>query len=125
MMQHVIGRTQCTVTLLFSFSYGGWVGVWTLSSKVIEKKPRDAETLLPLLLHRMGWQKAFTLSKRAKGCHLVTDEILAQIRPGLQDVQVSGGLLCVAYLTYYDLIQDWNAIPFHVSHSTTVLSSVF
>lgn len=37
----------------------------------------------------MGWQKTFTLSKRAKGCHLVTDEILSQIRPGLQDVQAS------------------------------------
>ncbi|KIP11423.1 hypothetical protein PHLGIDRAFT_27908 [Phlebiopsis gigantea 11061_1 CR5-6] len=36
----------------------------------------------------MGWQKTFTLSRRAKGCHLVTDEILSQVGPGLQDVQV-------------------------------------
>jgi len=36
----------------------------------------------------MGWQKSFTLSKRAKGCHLVTEEIVNHIRPGLQDVQI-------------------------------------
>jgi secondary thiamine-phosphate synthase enzyme len=36
----------------------------------------------------MGWQKTFMLSKKAKGCYLVTDEILNQIRPGLQDVQI-------------------------------------
>jgi len=36
----------------------------------------------------MGWQKTFTLSKRAKGCHLVTEEIINHIRPGLQDVQI-------------------------------------
>jgi len=36
----------------------------------------------------MGWQKTFMLSKRAKGCHLVTDEILNQISLGLQDVQI-------------------------------------
>lgn len=38
---------------------------------------------------KMGWQKTFTLARRAKGCHLVTDEILSQITPGLQNVQVS------------------------------------
>ncbi|PCH33768.1 hypothetical protein WOLCODRAFT_22231 [Wolfiporia cocos MD-104 SS10] len=36
----------------------------------------------------MGWQKTFTLGRRTKGCHLVTDEVLAQIQPGLKDVQV-------------------------------------
>ncbi|KAH8120299.1 hypothetical protein DFH11DRAFT_1559373 [Phellopilus nigrolimitatus] len=36
----------------------------------------------------MPWQKEFTLSKRPKGCHLVTDEVLAHIRPGLQDVKI-------------------------------------
>ncbi|KAF8898642.1 hypothetical protein BD779DRAFT_1431809 [Infundibulicybe gibba] len=35
----------------------------------------------------MGWQKTFVLSQRSKGCHLVTDEVLAHIQPGLQDVQ--------------------------------------
>ncbi|KAK7064157.1 hypothetical protein R3P38DRAFT_2822782 [Favolaschia claudopus] len=35
----------------------------------------------------MGWQKEFTLERRAKGCHLVTDEILKHIQPGLKDVQ--------------------------------------
>ena len=38
----------------------------------------------------MGWQKTFTLSKRDKGCHLITDEVLGQIDPGLKDVQVRG-----------------------------------
>ena len=36
----------------------------------------------------MGWQKTFTLEKRSKGCHLVTDEVLRQIEPGLRGVQV-------------------------------------
>ena len=37
----------------------------------------------------MGWQKTFTLARRSKGCHLVTDEVLTQIEPGLRGVQVS------------------------------------
>lgn len=37
----------------------------------------------------MGWQKTFSLSKRSKGCHLVTDEVLTNIQAGLQDVQAS------------------------------------
>ena len=36
----------------------------------------------------MGWQKTFTLSRRAKGCHLVTDEVVRNIRDGLKDVKV-------------------------------------
>ncbi|KAI0800878.1 hypothetical protein C8Q74DRAFT_1239165 [Fomes fomentarius] len=36
----------------------------------------------------MGWQKTFTLVRRSKGCYLVTDEVLAQIEPGLQGVRV-------------------------------------
>lgn len=38
----------------------------------------------------MAWQKTFTLAKRGKGCHLVTEEILAQIEAGLNGVQVRG-----------------------------------
>lgn len=37
----------------------------------------------------MGWQKTFTLSKHAKGCHLVTEEVVSQIQAGLLGVQVS------------------------------------
>lgn len=36
----------------------------------------------------MGWQKNFTLSRKSKGCHLVTEEIALQIQEGLQNVQV-------------------------------------
>ncbi|KAF8198936.1 hypothetical protein BJ912DRAFT_950277 [Pholiota molesta] len=36
----------------------------------------------------MGWQKTFSLAKRAKGCHLVTDEVLSNIRPGLEGVKI-------------------------------------
>ncbi|KAG5734193.1 UPF0047 protein C4A8.02c [Termitomyces sp. T112] len=35
----------------------------------------------------MGWQKTFNLLERAKGCHLVTKEILAEIGSGLEGVQ--------------------------------------
>jgi hypothetical protein len=43
----------------------------------------------------MGWQTTFTLQKREKGCHLVTEEVLSHIRPGLEGVQV-----CVAAGAY-------------------------
>ncbi|KAG2044744.1 hypothetical protein BDR03DRAFT_883801 [Suillus americanus] len=36
----------------------------------------------------MGWQKTFTLSPRSKGCHLITDEVYAQITSGIKDVKV-------------------------------------
>ena len=36
----------------------------------------------------MPFQKTITLSKRSKGCHLVTDEVVDQIREGLADTQV-------------------------------------
>ncbi|KAF8807495.1 hypothetical protein BYT27DRAFT_7223312 [Phlegmacium glaucopus] len=37
----------------------------------------------------MGWQSVFTLEKRAKGCHLVTDEVISHILPGLKDVKAN------------------------------------
>ena len=36
----------------------------------------------------MGWQKTFALARRPKGCHLVTEEVLSHIRPGLENVKV-------------------------------------
>jgi secondary thiamine-phosphate synthase enzyme len=36
----------------------------------------------------MGWQKTFSLPRRSKGCHLVTDEVLAQISDGIKDVKI-------------------------------------
>ncbi|KAH9984165.1 hypothetical protein BJV77DRAFT_1062259 [Russula vinacea] len=36
----------------------------------------------------MAWQKTFTLAKRSKGCHLVTEEILSHIETGLSSVQI-------------------------------------
>jgi len=35
----------------------------------------------------MGWQTTFTLSRRAKGCHLVTDEVVRNIQDGLKDIK--------------------------------------
>ncbi|KAJ8596969.1 hypothetical protein M405DRAFT_38031 [Rhizopogon salebrosus TDB-379] len=35
----------------------------------------------------MGWQTIFTLPQRSKGCHLITDEVCAQIAPGIKDVK--------------------------------------
>lgn len=37
----------------------------------------------------MVWQKTFSLARRAKGCHLVTEEVVANIRDGLQNVEAS------------------------------------
>lgn len=47
----------------------------------------------------MGWQKTFTLARRSKGCHLVTDEVLGQIEPGLRGVQVIISFLSVSVVT--------------------------
>ncbi|KAL1708695.1 hypothetical protein EV121DRAFT_196210 [Schizophyllum commune] len=47
----------------------------------------------------MGWQKTFSLSRRAKGCHLVTDEVQAQIKDGLKGVKVSGSAAHILQLT--------------------------
>ena len=58
----------------------------------------------------MGWQKTFTLSKRSKGCHLVTDEVRSQIKPGLEGVQASStdlhrfGILVSAYFLDLDVL---------------------
>ena len=37
----------------------------------------------------MPWQKEFTLSRRGKGCYLVTDEVNNHIKPGLSNVKAS------------------------------------
>jgi hypothetical protein len=37
----------------------------------------------------MGWQKSFTLSRRGKGCYLITEEVLGYIQPGLRDVKAN------------------------------------
>ncbi|KAJ7169960.1 hypothetical protein C8R46DRAFT_896159 [Mycena filopes] len=36
----------------------------------------------------MGWQTEFTLQRRGKGCHLVTEEVLAACKDGLKNTQV-------------------------------------
>ena len=41
----------------------------------------------------MGWQTTFTLSKRSKGCYLVTDEVMRHIGPGLKGVQVNSSTI--------------------------------
>jgi len=73
----------------------------------------------------MGWQKTFTLAKRGKGCHLVTEEVLLHIQPGLRDVQVDIILsLAYAYFAkgwahwhgvYTYISADWDALSVHVS----------
>lgn len=67
----------------------------------------------------MGWQKTFTLSKRSKGCHLITDEIMAHIRPGLQDVQVRSrllpGYLDLTRTGFMPQFTGGNAVSVHVS----------
>ncbi|KAF8328139.1 uncharacterized protein EI90DRAFT_2974581 [Cantharellus anzutake] len=36
----------------------------------------------------MPWQKTFTLGRRQKGCHLITDEVVSQIEEGLKQTPV-------------------------------------
>lgn len=68
----------------------------------------------------MGWQKTFTLARRAKGCHLVTQEVVSQIEPGLQDVKVQFTLhgmlrwgLIIANIPLHHLV-DWDAVLVYV-----------
>lgn len=42
----------------------------------------------PFLRPAMAWQKTFTLAKRSKGCHLVTEEVLSHLESGLSGVQI-------------------------------------
>lgn len=82
--------------------------------------PRASSVLLfrseyssnPRLSVRMGWQTTLTLSKRSKGCHLVTDEVLQSIRPGLEGVQVRICPLCECWTLIRSLGRD--VIPVHV-----------
>lgn len=63
----------------------------------------------------MGWQKMFTLSRRAKGCHLVTDEVAGQIQDGLKDVQVRFfSQYLFNHLITHNQFTGWDAIPLHV-----------
>jgi len=82
----------------------------------------------------MGWQKTFTLAKRGKGCHLVTEEVLLHIQSGLRDVQVDitlGLAYFVKWLAhwhgvYTHISADWDALSVHVSqlYWTTNTSSI-
>lgn len=63
----------------------------------------------------MGWQKTFTLSKRAKGCHLVTNEVLNQIEPGLKGVQVASFSKLPNSSLSKQIASGGNAVPLHVS----------
>ena len=60
----------------------------------------------------MGWQTTFTLEKRAKGCHLVTDEVLSHIRPGLEGVRVGASTKCI--FGFSSNLSGRDVIPLHV-----------
>lgn len=62
----------------------------------------------------MGWQKTFTLSTRAKGCHLVTDEVVRHIRDGLNQVQVRQVLSGHSHAIVPNPFTGWDVIPLHV-----------
>lgn len=69
----------------------------------------------------MGWQNTFTLGKREKGCHLVTEEVLTHIRPGLEGVKASLFLSFVAsHESLTLLITGWNAVSFHAGTFPTM-----
>jgi len=64
----------------------------------------------------MGWQRTFTLGRRSKGAHLITDEVVRNIQPGIQDVQI--GML---YLFVYAIsptrchnLMRWSPVSIHL-----------
>ncbi|KAF9044805.1 hypothetical protein BDZ89DRAFT_979911 [Hymenopellis radicata] len=57
----------------------------------------------------MGWQKTFTLSRRSKGCHLITDEVRSQIKEGLEGVSVGMLFLFVKHTSCaLTLNENWD-----------------
>ncbi|KAF8922452.1 hypothetical protein CPB85DRAFT_1209631 [Mucidula mucida] len=57
----------------------------------------------------MGWQKTFTLSRRSKGCHLITDEVRLQIKDGLEGVSVGMLFLFVKHTSCaLTLNENWD-----------------
>jgi len=73
-----------TITITCEFDLGR---VEVCLADLVRRQSATLQTLL------MAWQKTFSLSKRAKGCYLVTEEILAQISQGLQGIQASSHFL--------------------------------
>ncbi|KAJ3879071.1 hypothetical protein F5051DRAFT_404020 [Lentinula edodes] len=57
----------------------------------------------------MGWQRTFSLGRRSKGCHLITDEVTSQIEVGLRDVQVGMLFLFVKHTSCaLTLNENWD-----------------
>ncbi|KAJ3890301.1 hypothetical protein GG344DRAFT_88980 [Lentinula edodes] len=57
----------------------------------------------------MGWQRTFSLGRRSKGCHLITDEVTSQIEVGLRDVQVGMLFLFVQHTSCaLTLNENWD-----------------
>ncbi|KAJ4486256.1 hypothetical protein J3R30DRAFT_1475543 [Lentinula aciculospora] len=57
----------------------------------------------------MGWQRTFTLNRRSKGCHLITDEVISEIQPGLKDIQVGMLFLFVKHTSCaLTLNENWD-----------------
>lgn len=71
--------------------------------------------------YTMGWQTTFTLPRKEKGCHLVTEDVLKHIGPGLKGVQV-----CAATGTYRTEISNdlsgRGVISLHVSNYPPIYS---
>ncbi|KXN89938.1 UPF0047 protein C4A8.02c [Leucoagaricus sp. SymC.cos] len=68
----------------------------------------------------MGWQKTFILSRRSKGCHLVTDEIVSHISEGLRDVQV-GMLFLFMYVQPLRIVKSPElSLSQHTSAALTI-----
>ncbi|KAJ3813763.1 hypothetical protein F5876DRAFT_86896 [Lentinula aff. lateritia] len=57
----------------------------------------------------MGWQRTFSLGRRSKGCHLITDEVTSQIEAGLKDVEVGMLFLFVQHTSCaLTLNENWD-----------------
>ncbi|KAK0208262.1 hypothetical protein DFS33DRAFT_1302475 [Desarmillaria ectypa] len=57
----------------------------------------------------MGWQKTFTLSRRSKGCHLITDEVRSNIKEGLEGISVGMLFLFVKHTSCaLTLNENWD-----------------
>lgn len=68
---------------------------FTVQSNALRDDGRSCHNIA--LCAAMAWQKTFTLSRKGKGCHLVTEEIVSQLQPGLLGVEASldkGGKMC-------------------------------
>lgn len=78
-----------TWVLLAVLSLGFLFWCWPSISKSPIKRGLPSNVLSPHVEYtpKMPWQTTFSLASRGKGCHLIQDEVIKNVSPGIQGVK--------------------------------------